>query len=206
MQSTLLVRWRIASAAVPRVLLHCPRCERDRFFASSGRFRVNAQKKRLDAWLIYGCAVCGRTWNFPVFERRQVRDVDSRLLDRLHGNCAALAAERGSDLVALLRHVRAVEPVAVSVGKELIDGAGDAPLLRIVIACVGMQRLRLDRLLAAELVRSRSCIERWERKGVLVASPAQRFVRDGQQVRVILGDLPAADRAAVAGAAVGVTA
>jgi hypothetical protein len=116
----LAVRWRIAPAAVPRILLHCPRCERDRFFVSSGRFRVNAQKKRLDAWLIYGCGVCGRTWNLPVFERRHVRDVDASLLDRLHGNCEMLAAERGSDLVALGRYVRGVESVVSNVSKELI--------------------------------------------------------------------------------------
>lgn len=136
----LAVRWRVAPAAVPRVLLHCPRCGRDRFFASSGRFRVNAQKKRLDAWLIYGCSVCGRTWNFPVFERLAVRDVDPALLGRLHGNCAVLAAEWGSDLAALGRHVRVVEPVASQVSKELISTARDAPLLQISIACAGPQR------------------------------------------------------------------
>ncbi len=202
MHSQLVVRWRIAPATTPRVLLHCPRCERDRWFVSSGRFRVNAHKKRLDAWLIYGCGDCGRTWSFPVFERLHVRAVDPAVLDRLHGNCAVLAAERGSDLVVLSRHVRAVETVEPLVTKEIVGGADDASLLAIVISC-SAQRLRLDRLLAAQLGRSRSCIARWEEEGVLTATPAHRFVQDGHMVRLQLCALTATERNAVISSAAG---
>ncbi|MBW0369617.1 DUF1062 domain-containing protein [Ensifer adhaerens] len=31
--------------------------------------------RRLDAWLIYRCAVCEDTWNRPIFERRNVASV-----------------------------------------------------------------------------------------------------------------------------------
>ena len=202
MHSHLVVRWRIAPAGVPRVLLHCPRCERDRWFVSSGRFRINAQKKRLDAWLIYGCGLCGRTWNFPVFERLPVRNVDPELLGRLHANCPLLAAERGSDAAALGRHVREVEALVPQVRKEAIIGAGDAPLLRIVMDCA-VQRLRLDRLLAAELQRSRSSIARWMEAGAIVATPAHRFVQDGQRVELPLSDLPVDERQAIVRAAAG---
>jgi len=201
-QSILLLRWRIAPAAVPRVLRHCPRCERERPFESSGRFRVNAQKKRLDAWLIYGCSVCGRTWNFPVFERKLVREVDPALLDRLHGNCAELAAERGSDFVALRRHVRGVDAVASQVTKEVVAGTRDPRLLRVEIGC-GMPTLRLDRLLAVELRRSRSCIARWVERGVIVVTPAHRFVQDGQQVDLSLSHLPVEERQEIIRAAAG---
>lgn len=202
MLSQLSVRWRIAPVEVPRVLLHCPRCERDRWFVSTDRFRVNAQKKRLDAWLIYGCGTCGRTWNFPVFERLHVRAVDPELLERLHGNCAALAAERGADLVALGRHVRDVEAVKPRVDKTIVGGAADAPLLRIVVDGEA-HRLRADRLLAAELGRSRSRIVQWMEEGVILSMPAHRFVQDGQQVDIALSRLPPAERHAVAAAAAG---
>jgi hypothetical protein len=124
------------------------------------------------------------------------------LLDRLHANCAVLAAEWGSDVVALGRHVRGVEPVGVEVRKELVSGTGDAPLVRIAIEGRG-QRLRLDRLLAGELGRSRSCIARWQDEGALAAVPAQRFVQDGQQVRLSLTSLSAAERQAIIRAATG---
>lgn len=163
---------------------------------------MNAQKKRLDAWLIYGCGTCGRTWNFPVFERLHVRAVDPVLLERLHGNCAALAAERGSDLVALGRHVRDVEAVKPRVAKKVVGGAADAPLLRIVI--VGeAHRLRADRLLGVELGQSRSHIAQWMEEGVILSKPAHRLVQDGQQLDIALGRLPPAERHAVVSAAVG---
>lgn len=38
-------------------------------FASTGKFRVNANGRRLDVWLIYRCETCGRTLNVPVYER-----------------------------------------------------------------------------------------------------------------------------------------
>jgi hypothetical protein len=199
----LAVRWRVAPAAVPRVLRHCPRCECERPFESSGRFRINAQKKRLDAWLIYGCGHCGRTWNLPVFERLNVRDVDPALLDRLHANCPVLAAERGSDVAVLARHVRGIEPAAAEVGKEVVAGTAAARLLRIEIAFRGMQRLRLDRLLAAELRQSRACIARWVAAGTLTVLPDHRFVQGGQEVRVVLAELNAAECGAVVAAAVG---
>jgi len=201
-QSHLFVRWRIAPAGVPRVLLHCPRCERDRWFVSSGRFRVNAQKKRLDAWLIYGCGHCGRTWNFPLFERLHVRAVDPVLLERLHGNCRDLAAERGSDLVALARHVREIEAANPRVAKMIVDGAADASLLRIAVDGEA-HRLRADRLLAAELGRPRSRIAQWMEEGVVICKPAHRLVQDGQAIEVALSRLSPAERHAVVSAAAG---
>lgn len=38
-------------------------------FVCAGKFRVNANGRRLDVWLIYRCQRCGRTWNVPLFER-----------------------------------------------------------------------------------------------------------------------------------------
>ncbi|HKY94681.1 MAG TPA: DUF1062 domain-containing protein [Kiloniellales bacterium] len=163
---------------------------------------MNAQKKRLDAWLIYRCSHCDRTWNLPVFERLRVSEIDSALLDRLHGNCPVLAAEWGSDVAALGRYARAVEPVEPQVSKEMIQGARDAPLMQIIIEC-GVPRMHLDRLLAAELGRSRSRIARWEEEGVVVVTPAHRFVQDGQMVYVRMSSLSAAERPTVVRAATG---
>ena len=38
-------------------------------FISSDRFRVNANKQRLDVWLIYRCGCCEQPWNLAVHER-----------------------------------------------------------------------------------------------------------------------------------------
>src|SRR3954453_14796375 len=74
---------------------HCPRCKLQRRFASSGKFRVNAQKKRIDAWLIFRCAAWGERWNSPVHERRPVGALDPKELDALMRNDPDLAARQG---------------------------------------------------------------------------------------------------------------
>ena len=68
--------WRVRPAHSPRVLRRCPGCDVTRPFASSGRFRVNGQKRRLDVWLIYKCVHCDATWNRTVLERVTPESID----------------------------------------------------------------------------------------------------------------------------------
>ena len=60
----------------PQPWLACSRCRDIRPFRCSEKFRLNANGKRLDAWLIYRCGSCDNTWNRPVLERRNRRDID----------------------------------------------------------------------------------------------------------------------------------
>jgi hypothetical protein len=39
------------------------------------KFRTNAQKKRIDVWLIYRCSTCDETWNLPIYERVAIGDL-----------------------------------------------------------------------------------------------------------------------------------
>ena len=81
-------------ASLPRFLKTCPRCN-CAFYENSGCFRVNANGKRLDIWLICRCEHCKATWNLSIYER----------IDR-----AALCTEdyRGylaNDQALILRHI-----------------------------------------------------------------------------------------------------
>ncbi|MGO4421043.1 DUF1062 domain-containing protein, partial [Streptomyces sp. MCAF7] len=58
-------------------------CASERFRAS-GKFRVNANHKLIDAWLLVLCTACGETAKLTVMERMNVRSVRPELLDRLH--------------------------------------------------------------------------------------------------------------------------
>ncbi|WP_307167242.1 DUF1062 domain-containing protein [Streptomyces rishiriensis] len=77
---------------LPAVLRRCPACSSGRFRAN-GKFRVNANHKLLDAWLLVLCTACGDTAKLTVLERMNVRSVRPELLDRMHGNDPGLAAE-----------------------------------------------------------------------------------------------------------------
>jgi len=66
-------------------------------YRTHGKFRVNANHKLLDVWLLALCAGCGATTKLTVLERVHVRAVDPPTLDRFHDNDAELAAELLTD-------------------------------------------------------------------------------------------------------------
>lgn len=84
--------WVVMPTCLPLVLRRCHACGGGRFRAN-GKFRANAHHKLIDAWLLVLCTTCGDTAKLTVFERTRVRSVRPELLDRLHGNDPALAAE-----------------------------------------------------------------------------------------------------------------
>ncbi|HEV2901158.1 MAG TPA: DUF1062 domain-containing protein [Pseudaminobacter sp.] len=43
--------------------MHCRRCSGTKNHKSSGKIRVDANCKRVNAWLIYKCMSCDGTWN-----------------------------------------------------------------------------------------------------------------------------------------------
>ncbi|MEU7581436.1 DUF1062 domain-containing protein [Streptomyces sp. NPDC041068] len=99
----MLNNWVVAPTCLPAVLRRCHTCASGRFRAN-GKFRVNANHKRIDAWLLVLCAACGDTAKLTVFERMNVRSVRPELLDRMHDNDPSLAAELLQDPVLRRRN------------------------------------------------------------------------------------------------------
>lgn len=84
--------WAVTPTRLPLIVRRCHRCGHDRFEAS-GAFRVNANGKLLDAWLLARCTHCAETLKLSVLERVPVRAVPPDLLGRLHGNDVGLVAD-----------------------------------------------------------------------------------------------------------------
>ncbi|WP_129787220.1 DUF1062 domain-containing protein [Promicromonospora panici] len=88
----MLKNWAVVPTCLPLVRRRCHACESERFRAS-GKFRVNAHHKLLDAWLLALCITCEETAKLTVLERVNVRSIRPELLDRLHNNDPGLIAE-----------------------------------------------------------------------------------------------------------------
>ncbi|MEW2220059.1 DUF1062 domain-containing protein [Streptomyces sp. NPDC006990] len=84
--------WVVVPTCLPEILRRCHVCASERF-RTSGKFRVNANHKLLDAWLLALCTGCEETIKLTVLERTNVRSIRPELLDRLHRNDPGLAAE-----------------------------------------------------------------------------------------------------------------
>jgi hypothetical protein len=175
--------WLVVPTTSPRALRHCPRCGKDQLFRSSGKFRVNAQKRRLDVWLVYLCEACDQVWNATVHERTTPEDLGAERLHAYHVNDPSTEADVAFDSALIARAgARLALPVPYRVEH---GGTREAPTIRLSIP--RPLGVRLDRLLATELGVSRSTLAAWFAEGRLCVEPAsQRALRrpavDGQLI------------------------
>lgn len=61
-------KWKIEVKNTPALKRKCNHCSGNRFYCSD-KFRINAQKKKLDVWLIYRCVACDSTYNVTIVSR-----------------------------------------------------------------------------------------------------------------------------------------
>src|SRR5437016_4799441 len=86
----------IVPKSTPQIIRRCARCEANRF-ASSNKFRINANKKILDVWLIFKCIACDYTLNVSIFSRKSIKSIDRILLERFHKNDSELVLQYAFD-------------------------------------------------------------------------------------------------------------
>ncbi|MBX2803262.1 MAG: DUF1062 domain-containing protein [Myxococcales bacterium] len=173
--------WTLIPTQLPTLTRRCPRCDAPRTFACTGRVRVNANGKRLDAWLLLACVGCERSLRLTVHERVEVRSLPPGHLDALHRNDAATVARLAQQLVG--------EEASSSPAAVAIRGAVPEPPFVAVIRCESGAQLRLDRVLAQALGLSRAEVRRRWRQGWIAAVPEDgralaRRARDGQRIWV----------------------
>jgi len=194
MCQSLRVRWTITPKIPPQPWIICNGCGGLRAFRSSDKIRLNANGRKLDAWLIYKCTVCDRTWNRTIFERRNVRHVDPTMLRALQSNNPDWVRAEAFNLEALRRESSRIDEFAeFDVRKELLRETAGWTRLEIEFSISLAASARFDRLLATELHISRARLNSLYESGLLTTSPTRtgmlrRRIRDGLCVTVDLSD------------------
>jgi hypothetical protein len=159
----------VVPTCLPLVLRRCHVCASERFRAS-GKFRVNANHKLIDAWLLALCIACGETVKLTVFERMKVRSIQPELLDRLHDNDPGLTAELLQDPVVLRRNRIALDWD----NAWRLDTGGsdqlDREVIDIAVGFVARIPVRPVRLIAEGFGLSRGEVERLIAEGKLVSA------------------------------------
>ncbi len=191
MSGILSVQWTVTPLTAPEPIFSCPGCGNPCAFRSSGKFRLNANSKQLDAWLIYRCTSCGTTWNRPVFERMAVRKIDPATLQALQSNDPKHAEAVAFDLHQLRRHTPKVKVVAdVHVDKQVLrDDCSAWSRMDILFTVPVPTSMRADRLLAQELEIPRAKVLELAsikhlRAGAKTRRQLRRPVRDGLCVTI----------------------
>nr|WP_296064569.1 DUF1062 domain-containing protein [uncultured Actinoplanes sp.] len=165
----MLKNWVVAPTCLPLVIRRCHACASERFRAT-GKFRVNANHKLLDVWLLARCTACEETAKLTVLERTNVRSVRPGTLDRLHDNDLGLTAELLQDPVLQHRNRIALDWD----GAWRLDTGGpipaDAEVVDVSVRFAGRIPVRPVRLIAEGCGLSRAEVERLITEGRLVSA------------------------------------
>ncbi len=81
-----------------KIYHRCGGCGKKQEFINSGKFRVNANGKSVDVWLIYRCAKCKHSWNLTIYERRKPTKISGDEYQKFLDNDMDLAREYGNNI------------------------------------------------------------------------------------------------------------
>ncbi|GAA5765541.1 DUF1062 domain-containing protein [Streptosporangium roseum] len=88
-----MLPWIVQRTRLPLLSLRCLECRATVATTGEGRFRVNANGKLLDVWLLVRCVACGQTSKVTVHERAPVRSFDPVQLHAFETNDSASVAQ-----------------------------------------------------------------------------------------------------------------
>lgn len=161
--------WTVIPSSAPRIIRKCTRCNEDRF-CSSEKFRVNANKKVIDAWLIYKCIQCDFTLKLSIITRTVVSKIDRALLQRLQENDQALAWQYAFD-ARLLQGVQLDWEIDFEIQVQSLQEATASELnnakLHIMINSEYFLKVPIFSILRKKLDISRNQLQKLERGGTL---------------------------------------
>jgi hypothetical protein len=91
-QPHIVLPWVVRRTRLPLLSLRCVDCRSESATTGEGRFRVNANGKLLDVWLLVRCVSGDRTSKLTVHERAPVSSFDAAQLHRYVVNDPELVA------------------------------------------------------------------------------------------------------------------
>lgn len=158
----LQLHWEVALDALPCYHKKCTRCCGE-LFENSGAFRVNANGKRLDVWLICRCATCKTTWNLAVYERINRNVLGETTYSALLENDAALAMQISLNRAFLTQNRAVIDTDSLSwhvLGKPIahdcaaqiaVTAQADLPIpaVKVIAQKLGLSSSRVKALIAS---------------------------------------------------------
>jgi hypothetical protein len=165
----LATQWLVCPTGLPLIRRRCLSCP-SAHYRAHGKFRVNANHKLLDVWLLALCVGCGETIKLTVLERTHVRAIDPSTLTRFHDNDLDLAATLLQDPGLHRRNGVTVDwDGAWTLQKATVD-LSEAKVIDTSVHFVQRIPLRLTSLLSIGLGVSRSEVRRLVADGTLTST------------------------------------
>ena len=169
--------WTLTPVSSYKIIRNCPKCGTRSLFQSTGNFRINANKKCVDIWLIYQCEKCRSTYNLTIFERVSPKKLPEGFYKKFQENNNALALEIGTakEIFEKNRAVVKEESISYLVTKDNTEIPVSLQALEengriICIQNPNGLKIRVDKFLAEQLSISRSKVKHLIADGLLQGS------------------------------------
>lgn len=165
--------WAVRQSGLPTVIKPCLNCSSTRHHAS-GKFRVNANGKLLDVWLLLLCDACGGTSKVPVHERIHVQSLATARRVAYEANDPAAVREQTMSASLAAKNGYRLDWA----GTWVLDtdapfySADDPEPLKVLVSFELPAPIRVERLLMQGLGLSRNQVRRLVGSGRIQLSAA----------------------------------
>ncbi|WP_174612737.1 DUF1062 domain-containing protein [Virgibacillus ihumii] len=165
-----LITYEIIAQETPYIKRNCRKCKTNTAFYCSEKFRVNANQKTVDIWLIYNCIHCEGTWNYSILSRVNINKIDSLLIQKFMDNDKETIwyyAFQINKLRKLCNNV--ITDIRYELRKEKLDSLSDEITIKL---CYKHDfGLRIDKLIAEIFGISRSTAKNLFQNGTILLNP-----------------------------------
>lgn len=159
-----MIFWEVKYSSPPKTIHYCKKCGMKTEHKSSGLFRVNAQQKSLDIWLIYKCVHCKGTWNLTIYSRINPKNIHGDLLNKFIGNDSALAQQCAMDAALLKKNGAEIDEPLYSVIGDAVDFTRD---IQIKIVSQYPTKVKASKILRGKLSLSKKDFDEMVSSGII---------------------------------------
>lgn len=186
------ITWEVKVKNTPLLIKKCSHCDSDRFYCSD-KFRMNAQKKNIDVWLIYRCVKCDNTCNLTLLSRSKPDLIDKTLFHSFSMNDKNTAwkyafsteMERKNNLRLDYGSVE-YEIIPNTSLEDLLNLSNE--VIKIHIKCELEFDLKLSSLIRRRFSLSANQVKRMFEDGIITISsnkpPQKHKVKDGDMILI----------------------
>lgn len=186
------ITWEVKVNNTPLLIKKCSHCDSDRFYCSD-KFRMNAQKKNIDVWLIYRCVKCDNTCNLTLLSRSKPDLIDKTLFHSFSMNDKDTAwkyafsteMERKNNLRLDYDSVE-YEVIPNTSLEDLLNLSNE--VIKIHIKCEFEFDLKLSSLIRRRFSLSANQVKRMFEDGIITISsnkpPQKHKVKDGDMILI----------------------
>lgn len=159
--------WTIRPKETYKIIRNCSKCGSKKIYTSTGNFRVNANGNSLDVWLIYQCEKCKNTLNLAIYERINPYKIPREQYEGFLSNDKSLASQHALNKEIFIKNHAEIDMEKLEY--ELVwfpdKGLSYDNIIQVEIKNPYSLQLRLDKIIAKELLLSRTQVKKCMESG-----------------------------------------